>query len=89
MFAEATSARTASVFVARQLLLEAYARVAREGLTVTDEVSAIQILGVKVAIVPAQKANLKLTVAGDLEIAECLLRHPERSLGDPDAGTLR
>jgi 2-C-methyl-D-erythritol 4-phosphate cytidylyltransferase len=65
--------QTPQIF-ARQLLLDAYERVRRELLTITDEVSAVQLLGAKVEIVPAEEQNMKVTFAGDLVLAETILR---------------
>lgn len=58
----------------RALLERAYADVLDKGLLVTDEVSAVQRLGVKVQVVDNAWANPKITFPGDLELAECLLR---------------
>jgi 2-C-methyl-D-erythritol 4-phosphate cytidylyltransferase len=57
----------------RGSLLEAYERVSRNSLIVTDEVSAIEHAGGSIVIVPAQDHNLKITYAGDLPIAEFIL----------------
>ncbi|MGI8820053.1 MAG: 2-C-methyl-D-erythritol 4-phosphate cytidylyltransferase [Chthoniobacterales bacterium] len=58
----------------RDLLANAYARIMAEKLTITDEVSALQHLGEKVALVSTDAANLKITFPADLELAECVLR---------------
>lgn len=58
----------------RASLLEAYERVSRNSLIVTDEVSAIEHAGGSIVIVPAQDHNLKITYAGDLPIAEFILK---------------
>ena len=58
----------------RQLLKDGYQRVAENSLTITDEVSAIEYAGGKVAIVPAEDDNLKITFASDLPIAEFVLQ---------------
>ncbi len=58
----------------RASLLEAYERVSRNALIVTDEVSAIEHAGGSIVIVPAQDHNLKITYAGDLPIAEFILK---------------
>ena len=57
----------------RASLLEAYERISRNSLIVTDEVSAIEHAGGSIVIVPAQDHNLKITYAGDLPIAEFIL----------------
>ena len=58
----------------RGLLERAYAEVLQLGLLVTDEVSAVQRLGVKIPVVGNERANPKITFPGDLALAECLLR---------------
>jgi 2-C-methyl-D-erythritol 4-phosphate cytidylyltransferase len=58
----------------RASLLEAYERVGRNSLIVTDEVSAIEHAGGSIVIVQAQDHNLKITYAGDLPIAEFILK---------------
>ena len=58
----------------RQLLVDAYRRVAENSVTITDEVSAVEYAGGKVAIVPAEEQNLKITFASDLPIAEFILK---------------
>ena len=57
----------------RALLLEAYAAVAQQGLTITDEVSAIENLGRKVVLVPNENVNFKITYPPDLALAELVL----------------
>lgn len=54
-----------------QLLRRAYARVAEQGLVVTDEVSAMEAIGVPTRLVQVG-ANLKITLPGDLELAEVI-----------------
>ena len=56
------------------LLLHAYAHVREQGLVVTDEVSAVEAVGVATKLVPGG-ANLKITLPGDLELAELIWRH--------------
>lgn len=57
-----------------ELLLQAYAHVKEQGLIVTDEVSAVESLGVPTKLVPGG-ANLKITWQGDLELAELIWKH--------------
>ncbi|MEP6810265.1 MAG: 2-C-methyl-D-erythritol 4-phosphate cytidylyltransferase [Chthoniobacterales bacterium] len=64
--------QTPQIF-ARDLLEEAYARIVAAGLTVTDEVSAVEQLGRKVILVPNDKPNPKITFPADLALAELLL----------------
>ena len=58
----------------RQLLVDAYQRVAENSVTITDEVSAIEHAGGKIAIVAAEDHNLKITYASDLPVAEFILK---------------
>ena len=55
------------------LLRDAYAAVAARGLTVTDEVSAVQEIGAKVKFIESRHPNLKITTPADLALAEALL----------------
>lgn len=56
------------------LLLQAYEHVKAHGLVVTDEVSAVEALGVATQLVQGG-ANLKITLPGDLELAELIWKH--------------
>lgn len=56
------------------LLREAYALVSGKNLTVTDEVSAVEALGVPVKFIESTRPNLKITTPADLALAEALLR---------------
>lgn len=58
------------------LLREAYETVQSQGLTVTDEVSAVEVLGAPTALVQVGP-NLKITLPGDLELAELIFRARE------------
>lgn len=53
------------------LLQQAYRRVAEQGLCVTDEVSAMEAVGVPTRLVSGAP-NLKITLPGDLELAELI-----------------
>lgn len=55
------------------LLQQAYAAVAAKGLAVTDEVSALEAIGVRVKLVESRHPNLKITTPADLELAEAIL----------------
>jgi 2-C-methyl-D-erythritol 4-phosphate cytidylyltransferase len=57
----------------RNLLEDAYRQVLAQGLLVTDEVSALQHLGVSVQTVLNEQPNLKVTYPADLILAEKLL----------------
>lgn len=56
------------------LLRQAYAEVAAHGLAVTDEVSALEAVGVRVKFVESRHPNLKITTPADLALAEATLR---------------
>ena len=56
------------------LLVQAYEKVAAEGVEITDEVSALERLGVSTSLVQAGP-NMKITLPGDLELAELLYTH--------------
>ncbi|CAN5891673.1 2-C-methyl-D-erythritol 4-phosphate cytidylyltransferase [soil metagenome] len=58
----------------RALLCTAYERVVREGLRVTDEVSAVQHQGTEVFLLENPSPNLKITYPSDLELAARLLQ---------------
>lgn len=56
------------------LLRRAYAHVKEQGLVVTDEVSAVESVGVPTVLVQVG-ANMKITLPGDLELAELIWKH--------------
>jgi 2-C-methyl-D-erythritol 4-phosphate cytidylyltransferase len=58
----------------KKLLEEAYRGLARDKLTVTDEVSAVGYLGHKVVLVPNQDFNFKITYPRDLPMAEIVIQ---------------
>jgi 2-C-methyl-D-erythritol 4-phosphate cytidylyltransferase len=58
----------------RKLLEEAYQLVAKKQIAVTDEVSAVELLGHKVTLVPNQDFNFKITYPRDLPLAEFVLK---------------
>ena len=64
--------QTPQIFL-RELLVEAYAFVATQQLSITDEVSAVEHLGRRVFLVPNDEPNPKITFPGDLVLAETLL----------------
>jgi 2-C-methyl-D-erythritol 4-phosphate cytidylyltransferase len=55
------------------LLREAYAEVVAQGFPVTDEVSALEVIGRKVKLVESRFPNLKITTPADLVLAEAIL----------------
>ncbi len=57
-----------------ELLQRAYVHVMEQGLVVTDEVSAVEALGVPTRLVQGS-ANMKITLPGDLELAELIWKH--------------
>lgn len=65
----------------RTTLLEALADAAAQGAEVTDEASALERCGHRVAVVESPEANFKVTTAEDLERARAIL-----GLGAPSAG---
>ena len=56
------------------MLREACAAVAHVGLTVTDEVSALETIGRRVLFLESNLPNLKITTPADLALAEALLK---------------
>lgn len=62
----------------RALLERAIRLVGDEQRVVTDEVSAVELLGVPTRLV-AGGPNPKITMPGDLELASCLWEHERRS----------
>jgi 2-C-methyl-D-erythritol 4-phosphate cytidylyltransferase len=57
-----------------ELLRRAYAHIAAQAETVTDEASAVEALGETVRLVEWPKPNIKITTAEDLAVAAALLR---------------
>jgi 2-C-methyl-D-erythritol 4-phosphate cytidylyltransferase len=55
-------------------LREAYIAVTARKLTVTDEVSALEAIGVSVKLIESKHPNLKITTPADLVLAEAILR---------------
>jgi 2-C-methyl-D-erythritol 4-phosphate cytidylyltransferase len=67
---------TPQVF-ARELITEAYAKVAKKKLRITDDASAVELLKHPVALLENTHANPKLTTPDDLAFAEFLLGRPK------------
>jgi 2-C-methyl-D-erythritol 4-phosphate cytidylyltransferase len=65
--------QTPQVF-SRKLLEEAYELLARKKISVTDEVSAVELLGHKIILVPNYDFNFKVTYPRDLPLAEFVLK---------------
>ena len=57
----------------KDLLLAAMKKVEQEGAEVTDDCSAVELLGMSVKLVQGDERNLKVTTPLDLKIAEMLL----------------
>ena len=55
------------------LLRGALKKAAQEGVAITDDCSAVELLGMSVKIVEGDERNLKITTPLDLKIAELLL----------------
>jgi 2-C-methyl-D-erythritol 4-phosphate cytidylyltransferase len=64
--------QTPQIF-SRDLLVKAYDAVEAEKLSVTDEVSAVELLGAKVLLVPNIEFNPKITYPRDLFLAQSFL----------------
>jgi 2-C-methyl-D-erythritol 4-phosphate cytidylyltransferase len=58
----------------KKLLEEAYELVAKKKISVTDEVSAVELLGHKIVLVPNYDFNFKVTYPRDLPLAEFVLK---------------
>src|SRR5205085_7316162 len=58
----------------KKLLKEAYDLVAKKKISVTDEVSAVELLGRKIILVPNHDFNFKITYPRDLPLAEFVLK---------------
>ena len=56
------------------LLRRAYAYVREHKLVVTDEVSAVETLGISTQLVQGSM-NMKITLPGDLELAELIWKN--------------
>jgi 2-C-methyl-D-erythritol 4-phosphate cytidylyltransferase len=58
----------------KKLLEKAYDLVAKKKISVTDEVSAVELLGHKIVLVPNYDFNFKVTYPRDLPLAEFVLK---------------
>ncbi len=70
-------------------LLSALEGALAAGVEVTDESSAMEWAGEPVALVEGDPANIKITLPGDLAIAEAYLGQPERQAMESDSATAR
>jgi len=66
----------------RSLIEGAYRAIYAENISVTDEVSAVERLGRKVALVLNDDFNLKITYPRDLLVAEFVLKQRSRSFSE-------
>ena len=57
----------------RDMIVSAHDRAARDGLRTTDDAALVVHYGGKVAVVPGDERNLKITVLEDVALAEVLL----------------
>jgi 2-C-methyl-D-erythritol 4-phosphate cytidylyltransferase len=64
--------QTPQVF-ATEVIIQAYSALIQSGEVCTDEVSAVQRIGLHVTLVPNNDWNFKITVPQDLELAEQVL----------------
>ncbi len=67
------SVQTPQAFNA-ELLKRAYRAVAEQGVTVTDEASAVELIGESVRLVEWMRPNLKITTADDLPLAAAAMK---------------
>ena len=63
---------------ARELLSRAYDEIFAKNVSITDETSALERSGEKVAIVTNDDFNFKITFPNDLLLAECVLKYRQR-----------
>jgi 2-C-methyl-D-erythritol 4-phosphate cytidylyltransferase len=66
----------------RALIDEAYSAIYAENISVTDEVSAVERLGRKIAVVLNDDFNLKITYPRDLPLAEFVLTRRRKSVAN-------
>jgi 2-C-methyl-D-erythritol 4-phosphate cytidylyltransferase len=76
--------QTPQIF-ASGLILQAYASLIAKHEMVTDEVSAVQKLGKKIALLKNDDWNFKITVPADLELAEHVLALRAKKKAEPGA----
>lgn len=76
--------QTPQIFNA-DLIKGALTKAVSDGLTLTDDCAAIEIMGVRTHTVPGDEDNIKLTTPRDMEFAEVILR----SRGDYSADRTR
>jgi 2-C-methyl-D-erythritol 4-phosphate cytidylyltransferase len=57
----------------REALVEAHRRAVDEGIVATDDADLVERTGIRVEVIEGSTANLKITTASDLAIAEALI----------------
>lgn len=70
--AELFAAQTPQIFKA-DVLKAALTRVTEEKLEITDDASAVELLGMSVSIAEGEESNIKITTQADLILAEAIL----------------
>lgn len=70
--AELFAAQTPQIFKA-DVLKAALSKVIEEKLEITDDASAVELLGMSVSIAPGDESNIKITTQADLVLAEAIL----------------
>ncbi len=70
--AELFAAQTPQVFQA-ELLKAALTKAAEENLDITDDASAVELLGMRVSIAEGDERNIKITTRADLVLGEAIL----------------
>lgn len=70
--AELFAAQTPQIFKA-DVLKAALFKVIEEKLEITDDASAVELLGMSVSIAPGDESNIKITTQADLVLAEAIL----------------
>jgi 2-C-methyl-D-erythritol 4-phosphate cytidylyltransferase len=75
-------AQTPQVF-RRELLLRAFESARADGFTGTDEASLVERLDVEVSVVVGSERNIKITRAGDMELAHLFLSEEKQKTAVP------
>ncbi len=55
------------------LLMGALEKAKKDSATITDDCSAVELMGMSVKMVEGDERNIKVTTPMDLKVAECLL----------------
>lgn len=70
--------QTPQVFDA-ELLRRAYRNAEKAGITATDDAALVELIGHEVAVVEGSRANIKITLRDDLELAEKILKQKSQT----------